>query len=52
MVKIAPIVSSTVGRQEPVIISHDNNGYVVKEKVGFNSYQDVIKLVIPIDLEP
>lgn len=51
MVKIAPIVSSTIGRQEPVIISHDNNGYVVKEKVGFNSYQDVVKLVIPIDLE-
>ena len=52
MVKIAPIVSSTTGRQEPVIIMYDNNGYVVKEKTGFNSYQDVVKLVIPVDLEP
>ena len=51
MIKIAPIVSSEVGRQEPVIIVYGSNGYIVKEKTGYNSYTDRLKLVIPIDDE-
>lgn len=51
MIKIAPIVSSEIGRQEPVIIVYGSNGYIVKEKTGYNSYTDRLKLVIPIDDE-
>jgi len=51
MIKIAPIVSTDVGRQEPVIIVYGSNGYIVKEKTGYNSYTDRLKLVIPIEDE-